>query len=195
MVRYIIIHILMKQLESTATMLMKIRSGDQEAKNRLCAIYLPILTRWAHGRLPEYARDLSATDDMVNNTLLSALKKLNSFIPHREGAFFAYLRQILLNNIRTEIRKYSQKPTCKTIDQGDSSSASALEKLIGNEAIERYEKGLMKLSTQAREAVMLRTEFGYSYPEIATAIGSNSANSARMLVSRSLLNLAKYMNH
>lgn len=49
------------------------------------------------------------------------------------------------------------------------------------------------MSKQARETVILRVEFGYSYPEIATAMNYASANSARMMVSRALLKLADNM--
>ena len=93
------------KLESTATLLVKVHAGDKIARERLCETYLPLLTRWAHGRLPKYARDLSETDDLVQISLINALDSLSSFTPKHEGAFLAYLRKILLNNIRMEIRK------------------------------------------------------------------------------------------
>jgi RNA polymerase sigma-70 factor (ECF subfamily) len=46
-----------------------------------------------------------------------------------------------------------------------------------------------------REAVILRLEFGFSHREIADAIGSPSANAARMLVSRAVEKLARGMSH
>ena len=97
------------KLESTATLLAKVKDGDEVARDQLCATYLPMLKRWAHGRLPDYARDLAETDDMVQNTLIRALNKLDSFSALREGAFLAYLRKILLNNIRMEIRRFSNQ--------------------------------------------------------------------------------------
>ena len=184
------------QLESTATLLNKVQGGDDSARELLCSTYLPILTRWAHGRLPEYARDLAETDDMVQTTLLQALAKLDSFVPLREGAFLAYLRKIMLNNIRMEIRRYGrlseQAKLERSIEVVDN-DPSLLEQSIGSETLERYEEALMMLSERSREAVILRVEFGYSFPEIATAIGSNSANAARMIVSRAVLQLAELM--
>ena len=44
-----------------------------------------------------------------------------------------------------------------------------------------------------REAVLLRVEFGYEYRDIAEAIGSPSANGARMVVSRALARVARAM--
>jgi hypothetical protein len=37
-------------------------------------------------------------------------------------------------------------------------------------------------------------EFGYTAPEIAAAIGSPSANAARMVVSRALVRLAEFLH-
>lgn len=184
------------ETESTATLLHKVKAGDNQARERLVKTYLPIITKWAHGRLPQYARDLSETADMVQKSLISALAKVDDFDAVREGAFLAYLRQILLNNIRMEIRRVTRKNKHGTersdIELKDM-EASVMQKAIGYEALEKYEKGLMSLKEKAREAVMLRVEFGYTFSEIALAVEMNSANAARMLVSRSLVDLAKGM--
>ena len=61
--------------ESTATLLSLLRQGDESARERLMARYLPMLRRWAHGRLPQYARDLkepAAYDDIARQFLLVA---------------------------------------------------------------------------------------------------------------------------
>lgn len=184
------------KLESTATLLAKVKDGDEVARDQLCATYLPMLKRWAHGRLPDYARDLAETDDMVQNTLIRALNKLDSFSALREGAFLAYLRKILLNNIRMEIRRFSnQNNLLNQHQKGETTqqATSALEQAIGSEVIEKYERALMKLPEAAREAVILRVEMDYSYPEIAAATTCASANAARMLVARSLYKLAGHM--
>ena len=183
-------------LESTATLLNKVQGGDDNAREMLCSIYLPVLTRWAHGRLPEYARDLAETDDMVQATLLQALAKLDSFVPLREGSFLAYLRKIMLNNIRMEIRRHnrvSDKAQLERSVEAVATDPSVIEQTIGTETLERYEEALMMLTERSREAVILRVEFGYSFPEIATAIGCNSANAARMIVSRAVLQMAELM--
>jgi DNA-directed RNA polymerase specialized sigma subunit, sigma24 homolog len=91
---------MVSEIESTATLLGKVKNGDDDARNRLCALYLPMLQRWAHGRLPGYVRDVAETDDMVQSTLIKALHKLDDFQSQHEGAFLAYLRTTLLNQIR-----------------------------------------------------------------------------------------------
>lgn len=183
-------------VESTATLLFKIKSGDEQARERLFKTYLPIITDWAHGRLPSYARDLSETADMVQKSLMAALNKVDDFEAVREGAFLAYLRQILLNNIRMEIRRVTRKNK-HGVEKNEvelvDAEASVMQQVLGDEALQKYEKGLMSLKDKAREAVILRVEFGYSFAEIAEAVEMNSANAARMMVSRSIVEMAKYM--
>ncbi|AKS42954.1 RNA polymerase sigma factor [Wenzhouxiangella marina] len=183
-------------LESTATLLRKVADGDDRARERLCRHFLPILSRWAHGRLPDYARDLSETQDLVQTALIKALDQIDGFEALREGAFLAYLRKILLNNIRMEIRRVTRRNRHGFSDpeiEPKDPEASILSEAIGLDVLERYEAALMTLTDKAREAVMLRVEFGYSFPEIAAATETPSANSARMLVSRSLVQLAEAM--
>ncbi len=185
------------ETESTATLLARVKSGDEAAREQLCSLYLPILNRWAHGRLPANARGTAETDDMVQLSLIKALDKLDSFNPIREGAFLAYLRKILLNHIRSEIRKISRKgDRFILVDEHEfvDEQSSVVEQAVGAEIIEKYEHALTQLNEQSREAVMLRVEFGFSYLEVATAIGCNSANAARMIVSRALIKLAELMD-
>jgi RNA polymerase sigma-70 factor (ECF subfamily) len=185
-----------QDIESTTTLLLKIQGGDHQAKETLFNIFLPKITQWAHGRLPHYARDLSDTSDIVQKSLLKALENVDDFESLREGAFLAYLRQIILNHIRMEIRRVTRRQKhgqLETSVELVDMEASVMQKMIGDEAIQKYEKGLMALKQKAREAVILRIEFGYTFSEIAMATAMNSSNAARMLVSRSLANMARYM--
>src|SRR5690349_24653258 len=63
---------------STAGLLAMARTGDDGARDQLAARYLPVLRRWAHGRLPARARGLVDTDDLVNETMLHALDRVRS---------------------------------------------------------------------------------------------------------------------
>ncbi len=183
-------------LESTKTLLNKVKSGDKAASERLCAVFIPKLKNWAHGRLPLYARDLTETDDLVQSSFLKALSRLHEFEPQREGAFLAYLRQIMINDIRMELRRHSHLAYPNTLDytvELFDQEASVLQQLIGSEAMASYETSLIELKEHEREAVLMRLEFGYSFPEIASAMALNSPNAARMKVSRALQKMAELM--
>ncbi len=181
-------------LESTAELLALVRSGDSEARERLFARTLPVLQRWAHGRLPAGARGTAETDDLVQVTLLRALNRVEEFEPRREGAFLAYLRSILLNCVRDEIRRTVRAPAPEALSpEMEERLPSRVEEAAGRDTVAAYEAALGTLPAEHQEAVILRVEFGFSYPEIAAALGKPSAGAARMAVSRALVRLAEAM--
>ena len=183
------------EIESTARLLDRVRDGDPTARNDLVARYLPMLRRWSHGRLPRAARDMTDTDDLVQVALMNALNKIEGFVPRREGAFLAYLRTTVLNSVRDELRRMARRPGRDSLDERmPSFGPSLVERAIGREMLEAYEAALSGLPEEHQEAVIMRVEFGYTYPEIADALGSPTANAARMTVSRALIRLAEEMD-
>ena len=177
-------------LETTATLLARVRSGDHAARERLVTRYLAALQRWAHGRLPARARDLLETDDLVQVTFIRALDHLEGFEPRREGAFLAYLRRILLNQIRDEIRRVKRQPERSEFAESyPDLGPSPVELAVGKEKLERYEKALATLPGDQQEAIIARMELGFTYEQVAEVLGSPSANAARMFVARALVRL------
>src|SRR5690349_1020404 len=139
-------------LVETTQLLALARDGDRAARDRLFARFLPRLEAWSHRRLPHSARGLADTDDLVQVTLVRALNRLHAFEPQREGAFLSYLRTILLNVVREEIRR--ARPLLRREEPGEdlvAPSRSQLEVLIGAETMERYEEGLVRLPDEQRE--------------------------------------------
>jgi RNA polymerase sigma factor (sigma-70 family) len=181
--------------ESTASLLMRVKSGDSAARERLSGRYLAILGRWAHGRVPVAARDLVDTDDLVQSTMIRALNHLDRFEPRREGAFLAYLRQILLNQIRDHARRARRRPPHVELDETFEAvdERTPLEDAIGRERLKAYEAALERLGEAQRTAVMLRLEMGLRYREIAEAVDAPTADAARTLVGRGMVNLARFM--
>ena len=179
-------------LESTATLLARAREGDRVARESLAAKYSKLLGQLAHGRLPREARDLVDTGDLVQVTLINAFKHLGDFASRREGAFLAYMRRILLNQIRDHIRRVRRRPVHVEFDDEveDAGARSPLEEIIGHENVARYERALGILSDRQREAVILRVELGLRYREVAEALGAPSVNAARLIVARALVRLA-----
>jgi RNA polymerase sigma-70 factor, ECF subfamily len=182
-------------LESTFHLIERARAGDQDALERLFARHLKPLQRWASGRLPKWARDLADTDDLVQETLAQTFKRIEDFEPRRVGALQAYLRQAVLNRIRNELRRKGRQPHATDLDGIEVESVeSPLEQAIGREAVERYEAALQRLTTEEREAIIARVEMGYSYEELAEALGKPTAEAARKAASRALVRLAGEMN-
>jgi len=182
-------------LESTYALVERAKTGDREALDRLFARFLPSLRRWASGRLPRWTRDLMDTDDLVQETVMRALNRIDRFESRHEGALQAYLRQAIVNRIRDEIRRGKRSPTETPLaDNAADRGASPLELAIGGEALERYESALARLRPEEREAIIARIEMDGTYQDVARALGKPSADAARMAVSRALLRLAEEMS-
>jgi RNA polymerase sigma-70 factor (ECF subfamily) len=182
-------------LDSTALLIERARRGDDSAREALFTRFLPVLREWGHRRLPSRARDLADTEDLVQVTLLRALRRLDEFRPEREGAFLAYLRTILLNAVREEIRRSSRRGTrAEASDDLPDGSRCIVEQVAGRQVLERYERALATLPEAVQHAVLLRIEFGYSYERIAEATGSRSPDAARMTVVRALRALASALD-
>lgn len=182
-------------LDSTFALVEQAKAGDRQALDRLFSRYLPSLRRWASGRLPRWSRDLMDTDDLVQETVIRAVKRMDRFESRHEGALQAYLRQAIVNRIRDEIRHSKRSPVETALDDNASDhAASPLESAIGAEALERYEAALARLRPEEREAIVARVEMDGSYQQVAQALGKPSADAARMAVSRALLRLAEEMS-
>lgn len=182
-------------LERTVELVARVKTGDADALDRLCARFLPPLRRWASGRLPRGARSLMDTDDLVQETVVRAVKRLGTFESRHEGALQAYLRQAIVNRIRDEVRRWHRSPMSTELDDRHAdAAASPLDIAIGREAVERYERALSRLRPDEREAIVARIELDGSYQEVAEALGKPSADAARMAVTRALLRLAEEMS-
>jgi RNA polymerase sigma-70 factor (ECF subfamily) len=182
------------RVDETADLLQRARGGDRRALDLLFERHTPLLRRWAAGRLPRWARDAMETVDLVQDTMLAAFRNLESFEPRGEGALQAYLRQALINRIRTQVRNLSGRPASVALDSGfHGAEVSPLEAAIGRETLERYERALGCLSPEARSAVVSRVELGLSYAQIAEVLDKPSADAARMAVARALVKLADEM--
>ena len=180
--------------ESTLSLLTRARGGDEEALEELFARYVPLLRRWAAGRLPRPLRDLTDTPDLVQDTMLQVFKKIEGFEHRGEGAFHAYLRQVVMNRIRNEIRNAGRRPQrIELDDNAPDERLSPLEAAIGGEAIERYETALQRLPEDDRELVVARVELGLTYSEVAEAAGKPSSDAARMAVTRAIARLIEVM--
>jgi RNA polymerase sigma-70 factor (ECF subfamily) len=179
-----------KPLETTVELLDRMRRGDRDALDRLFERCLPALRRWARGRLPASARGALDTQDLVQDTVLSALRHLPQFESRHEGALQAYLRQAVLNRVRDEARKVTRRPAATELtDSQPGHSASPLDIAIGREGVERYEAALQKLRPADREAIIGRLELQYEYKELAVILGKPNANAARVAVTRALARL------
>ena len=178
--------------DATYQLLERARGGDRDALDLLFTRHIPVLRRWASGRLPRWARDIAETQDLVQETVLQVFKRVEAFEPRGEGALQAYLRQAVMNRIRNEFRNKGRRPSFQDLDeQVPGDHPSPLESAIRQEQLDRYDTALSRLSEQDRDLIVARVEVGLTYEEMAEALGKPSWNAARMATARALLRLAE----
>jgi RNA polymerase sigma-70 factor (ECF subfamily) len=181
--------------EPTIELVVKARGGNREAAEALLQRCMPQLKRWAHGRLPAAARGSLDTGDLVQETVLHVLRRLDSFEPHHVGAMQAYLRQSVINRIRDEVRRIGRQPAPVELpDDLRAHSASPLEAAVKSEAYGRYKEALGELSARDREMIVARIELQWSLAEIAQHFKMPSPDAARMAVTRALKRLTDRLN-
>ena len=102
--------------ERTVDLLERARAGDRAALDELFARHTSLLRRWAARRLPQWARLGTDTVDLVQDTMLGLFRNLEGFKPRGEGALQAYLRQGLVNRVRSQIRNANVRPAFVGVD-------------------------------------------------------------------------------
>lgn len=181
---------------STATLklLRRARAGESQALGRLFARYLPQLRRWAHRRVPLWARNAADTADYVQEAVLHTVKNLDHFEPQGEGALLAYLRQALQNRIRDQFRRAARRPApAELADSYPDPGVMPLDAAIDRENEQRYRTALLKLRPADRSAIVARIELGFTYQQLALVLDKPTAEAARLAVRRALLRLGEEM--
>ena len=176
--------------EPTIELVVRAREGDRMAVEALLQRSIPSLRRFAHGRLPAAARGTLDTGDLVQETVLHVLRRLDTFEPRHVGAMQAYLRQSVINRIRDEVRRIGRHPTPAELPEDLASEMpSPLEEAVRAEAYDRYRAVLVQLSPRDREMVVARIEAQWNLGEIAQRFNMRTVDGARMAVTRALRRL------
>ena len=181
--------------EPTIELVVRARDGDRVAVEALLERCMPSLKRWAHGRIPMAARGALDTGDLVQETALHVLRRLDTFEPRHVGAMQAYLRTAVLNRIRDEVRRITRNPPpAELLVEPPADLTSPLEGAIQGEAYERYRAALTSLEPRDREMIVARVEAQWTTQEIAQRFNMRTVDAARMAVGRALKRLTERLN-
>jgi RNA polymerase sigma-70 factor (ECF subfamily) len=180
---------------STASvdLVLQYQAGNDKALDRLWARYLPRLRRWARGRLPPAGRGGTDTEDLVQDAFVRSLAHLRTLKPRAPQSVFAYVKNIVLNQVRDHLRQLSRRPMgnlCEASPLLDE-APSPLELAIGREHLERYERALASLRKDDQDLVLAVVELSLSDQEIAEWFEKPSLDAARMARGRALARLAR----
>jgi RNA polymerase sigma-70 factor (ECF subfamily) len=184
-------------LHSSGELFARARDGNQAALHSLFRRNMRLLTRWAHGRLPRWARRVKDTADIVQEALLQTFQRLDRFENRGTGALQAYLRQAVINRIHDELRRVARRPTT---DIGDaeldlpSDASSPFDLALDAEHERKYKAALATLSEDERILVVGRMELGYNYDQLALLSKRSTSEAARLAVRRAVLKIAQRMS-
>jgi RNA polymerase sigma-70 factor, ECF subfamily len=179
--------------EPTIELVLRARRGDGGAAEAILQRCLPKLKRWAHGRLPASVRTYMDTGDLVQETALHVLRRLDIFEVRHVGAMQGYLRQSVVNGIRDAVRRIGRRPQAVELPEDlRSSEESPLETAIRAETYQRYRDGLARLRSRDREIIISRIDLLWSISEIAEHFDL-SIEAARRAVTRAVQRLSKVL--
>lgn len=175
---------------TTAWLLDRVRAGDGDARRQLVRRIEPLLRRFAQGRVPAMLRHREDTADLVQQTWARVLDKLDGIEAREPGAFFAYLRTVLINALREALRREAAAPLAVHGEHAEASLAMLPAAEVDPLDWIAYEQSLAILAPEHRGLVLMRFEFGMSHAEIAAEVGE-SADGVRMKLQRAIARMAQ----
>ena len=196
-------------LPSVEGLLEAYRAGDESAGNQLWQRYGPWLGLLARGQLESRFQAKFDPADLVQQTLLEAVRAFPRFRGRTEPELAAWLRQILVHVLAHEIRRY-RGTRKRDIDLEQSlhadlgassqrlentlatSATSPSVKMLRQEQHLRLASVLERLPADMREVIVLRHIEGWSHDRIAQRL-QRSPGAVRMLWVRALARLREEM--
>ncbi|MEM7231403.1 MAG: RNA polymerase sigma factor [Planctomycetota bacterium] len=185
-------------LKKTVVLVAAIQSGDSNALEELFGRYLPRVRQTVALRLGRRLRDMVDIEDVVQESLVRALRGIDNFQHGSDGSFRNWLSRCVQSAIvdiaRSETRKKRGEGKVRRFSDQDSSilhdsifgggGGSPSEHAVAGELVERLEEELLKLPEHERELVVMRSVCGMSFAEIAAEVGITSAATVRVAFHR-----------
>ncbi len=149
-----------------AALVDQVLAGKQDAFARLVERH----QRWVTVVALRSTRRLEEADEMAQDTFLRAYQALSSW--RREGAFRAWLGQILRNRLRDRARSSGPLPEPLESAPEPASDPQQERVLLDQELLEALRRAYDELPAgRQREVVRMRFIEGKTLAEIATALG------------------------
>lgn len=179
--------------DSTIIVLERARQGDHSAARMLLQRALPLVRRWAHGRVPHEVRRDANTEDVLQDAVIRTLGNLKRFEHRTVSGLQYYLRRSVVNRIRDLVRGSRRRPTATALPEDlPGHEPTPIERAIRKERLDRFLAALAQLTPAERQLLIFRFELGYTTPEIAKAVGI-SAGAASMRLARATEKVQKLL--
>jgi RNA polymerase sigma-70 factor (ECF subfamily) len=177
------------------------REGDRAAGGELLALYRNYLRILARTQLDKFLRVRCDASDLVQETLLEAVRDFRRFAGTTEAELIAWLRQILARNLADQVKHHKaqardwqrQESLEALLDRSCLAAQEALTRGISSPSVQASRReqavlladALTRLPPDCREVIVLRNLQALKFDEIAARMG-RSSGAVRMLWARSL---------
>ncbi|MHC4538537.1 MAG: sigma-70 family RNA polymerase sigma factor [Planctomycetota bacterium] len=191
--------------QKTRNLVVLAKEGDPSALNQLCSVYAERIRWMVRFRMGKELRSQLESMDLVQDTLLYVLSRLDNFIYTNEGEFVRWLSRIAENELRGNLRRlHADKRDIRREIPLDNDGRTTEDAYVGwNEPIQattpsmvlsrkedlaKLERAVDELKPEYREAIILAKVDGLSYQEIGQRLGKSS-DAVRMLATRAMAEL------
>jgi RNA polymerase sigma-70 factor, ECF subfamily len=197
-------------LASTISLVRLAQDGDQVALERLFARYYDRVRRIVRARLGGELRLEVESTDILQETFIAAIESFDRFELREEAGVISWLAAIAENRIRVHLRRIHaakrdrrRQTALQSLRDSVTSGALQLEPaasitmpgsaLVREEDHLRLEEALTSLKKEYRDVILERDYAGGSWDSVAGRIASPSADAARMLHARAIVELSAMM--
>ena len=193
--------------DKTQHLVLLAKEGDESARNQLCGVYVERVRRIVRLRMGGELRSKLESMDIVQDSLMSALRDLKDFNYSNEGDFLRWLSKIAENQIRGNLDQLhaakrdmrKEVPLEQRSTHTRNSGGQALypvsqttPSLIFSrrEDLDKLEHAMDLLKPAHRQVIILARIEGLAHKDIAARM-DKSPDAVGMLLSRALLALTK----
>jgi RNA polymerase sigma-70 factor (subfamily 1) len=192
----------------SVVLVQRAQRGDERALNRLCERYYERVRRIVRLRLGQNLRSLVDSGDILQETFAQAVQLIDGFEMRDDASLIHWLsrlaeRQIIAAADRHTARKRDRAREVPLVRRPQESTDClpelALpvdtnvpsEGLSKAEQVEIVEECIRELSEEHRELVILHNYAGASWETVAIQTNRPSADAARMMHARALIELGR----
>jgi len=184
-----------KAASDTTVLLREARSGSREAMEELFRRCGPRLLAIIRLRLGPELRARMESRDILADCLLAAFERLDQLRGDDAPALMTWLARIAENRLRdlADYHHRERRDHRRETDLDDPGSARAIEAAVRSQTsrvqldreMQRVERALESLSSEHREAILLRKLYEFSFAEMAERL-DRTPDACRMLFARAM---------
>jgi RNA polymerase sigma-70 factor (ECF subfamily) len=191
--------------QKTQELVVLAQAGDESAVNRLYEVYGERVLWMVRMRMNKELRSVLESMDIVQDTLVNALRGLDGFTYKNEGDFVRWLSKIAENELRGSLRKlHADKRDIRKVVRFDDNTLATGGRDAGIPApvdyttpsvitskkddLARLERAIDELKPEYRQVIVLTKIDGLSYNEMGKKLGKTD-DAVRKLVSRAMAEL------